>query len=527
MENNKLKYLIPFFIGTSLAVGLLFGYFISRSQDDGFGISSKKSSKIQEILSLVDQRYVDSVDVEKLFEESLSDMLHRLDPHSNYISAEELLRAEESIQGKFEGIGVRFFIIRDTISITNVLPFSPSEQAGLKAGDRIITVNGENVAGVNIDNEGVMSRLKGKGGTKVKLTILRNDEKLEKTVTRGVIPTESVIAGYMINPETGFMRITNFSVNTHTEFVLMAKALKKRGMKKLVLDLRGNPGGTLEGATQIADEFLTKGKLILITRGKEFPEYKHIATANGILEDTKVSVLIDFNSASAAEILAGALQDNDRATIVGRRSFGKGLVQQDMRLRDGSNLRLTIARYYTPTGRSIQRDYDGDFHKYSTDQYERIENGELYEIDSSVFANAPKKTTPGGKIVYGGGGIMPDNFVPLDTTGASMYFTELRYYDAFISFSFDFVKNKRQQWSSPEEYVRQFNVTDDLLKKFTRFAENEIGIEFNEEQFKHSKERIALQLKAEIARQLFTESGVYQVVNKEDNEVKAAIKALN
>lgn len=526
MNDRKLTYLLPLIIGSSLAIGLLLGNYFSSLDEDKPGISSAKSIKVQEILSIIDQLYVDSVDVEKLFEESLSDMLHRLDPHSNYISAEDLKLAEESIQGRFEGIGVRFYIIRDTISITNVLEFSPSQRAGLQSGDRILKVNDEQVAGIHIDNEDVMKRLKGKRGTQVRLTILRGNKVLNKTVKRDVIPTESVIAGYMINAHTGFIKITNFSINTHAEFVQEAKRLKALGMQKLVLDLRSNPGGALGSATGIADEFLAAGKLMLITRGKAFKEEKYYATAGGTLEDTKVAILMDFNSASASEILAGALQDNDRAVIVGRRSFGKGLVQQDKILQDGSSLRLTIARYYTPTGRSIQREYDGDYHKYASEIMERVENGELYHIDSTVFENAPKKTTPGGKTVYGGGGIMPDVFVPFDSTGSSIYFTQLRMSEAFIYFPFDFVKDKRHIWRSPEAFNREFKVSDALLKEFTTYCEEELDVKFIEAEFIHSKKQISKLLKAEIARQLFTESGVYQVLNRDDNEVDAALKSI-
>jgi len=298
-------------------------------------------------------------------------------------------------------------------------------------------------------------------------------------------------------------------------------------MKKLVIDLRNNGGGILHCATDIADEFLSIGQTILVTRGLHEKEKTYKASRSSSLENTDVVVLINAQSASASEILAGALQDNDRGTIIGRRSFGKGLVQEDKRLKDGSILRLTIARYYTPTGRCIQREYTGDYEDYTESFYERYENGEMYEIDSSIFVNSKKFTTPGGKVVYGGGGIMPDIFVPFDSVGITSYYRELRYSDAFFTFAFDYVQNKRTKWKSLSEFDQKFKVTDGLLKSFTTYAENETLVPLKQKDLNRSKSLITQTIKAEIARQLWTEDGYYRIMNKMDNDVMRAIETLN
>lgn len=528
-NNNNLRVWTPVLIGVALALGIFFGRQMAMPGTSSFkgmnkGYVNSNSQKIQDIIDIIDNHYVDSVNREDLLEETISDMLHKLDPHSNYISAKDLQLANEQIQGEFSGIGIRFFVIRDTVCVTNVIVDSPSERAGLKAGDKIIKVDGETVAGVKIKNDDIMSKLKGKKNTEVKVEVLRDGKKLSKSIVRGTIPIYSVISAYMIDHETGFIKIDQFSVTTDSEFRSAAEKLIGQGMKKLILDLRNNAGGVMQTATKVADEFLHADKIIVSTKGKHSKERQYRATSDGILENMKVVVLINENSASASEIVAGALQDHDRATIIGRRSFGKGLVQEDMRLRDNSSLRLTVARYYTPTGRSIQKPYNGNIEDYYHDRIERYDSGELYAPDSSKFVDSLKFVTPKGKVVYGGGGIMPDVFVPLDTTGNSWLLTQLRYTTSFQAFAFDYASGKYDKWKNPKEFARSFQVSDALMNDFLKFSEKEFKVKVNQEEVKVSKELIKTFLKAEIARQIWTEDGYFIVMNHADKEVQQALK---
>lgn len=527
MENNSKAYLIPLIVSVSLAVGLLIGGRLNPApSEEQFSYQGSHTRKLQDIMHLIDKKYVDSVDVEDLFEQTVTDMLHRLDPHSNYISAEELKSVNEGIQGEFGGVGIRFFIIRDTVCVTNVVKGSPSEKSGLKAGDKIVKVNGKNIASNGITNSKVQKLLKGTRGTDVKVQLWRDGKRLNKKITRGSIPLNSVTASYMMDGSTGFIRIASFSQNTAVEFRSAASKLKRAGMKKLVLDLRGNPGGVLSAAVNIADEFLRGGLKIVETKGKNVKDEVYRSTPSGILKDVKLAVLINSNSASASEILAGAIQDNDRGTIIGRRSFGKGLVQQDTKLRDGSNIRLTIARYYTPLGRCVQRPYAEGNEAYLNDLTERMDNGELYEIDSSIFVDSLKFVTKKGKVVYGGGGIMPDVFVPFDSTGGSWYYTRLNMSPVFNAFAFDYVSNKRSKWKSAKDFDRSFVVTESILQRFAEFAEDEYDINYDGGGMQTSKARIKHAIKSEIARQLWLEEGVFIVRDNYDEEVIRALKEL-
>ena len=527
MEDSKLNYRLPLLLALTMAIGLVLGNLLSTGNSDtNLSGGAAKYRKMQDIIEILDKKYVDSLNGEELFEQTISDMLHKLDPHSNYIAAKDLAEMTESINGEFGGVGVRFFILRDTVCITNVIAFSPSAKAGLKAGDKIIEVNGKKIAKKKINSDKVMALLKGQENTIVTVKIDRNGKQFTKEIVRGAIPIESVISAYMIQPKIGYVKIDQFSATTTTEFREAAEFLKAKGMTKMILDLRNNPGGILQSATDIADEFLKKDLVIVKTKGEHTRPDVYRSSAGGMLESTELVILINAQSASASEILAGAIQDNDRGTIVGRRSFGKGLVQEDVKLRDGSNLRLTIARYYTPTGRCIQKPYKEGYDEYMNDQLDRYDSGELYVQDSTYFNDSLKYKTPKGKIVYGGGGIMPDVFVPLDSSGSSWYFTDLCYSQSFNAFAFDFVQTKRTAWKTVTEFNKQFTVTDDLLNRFTKFAAKEYKIKFVKSDFVHSKALIARTLKAEIARQLWLEDGYYQIVNQFDNEVKQALKSL-
>lgn len=528
MKNKSNVFILPLALMICLASGMWFGHILSPNTK-GFEMSrgEEKYSKVKDIIEILNQRYVDSLNGDKLFEEAISDMLHKLDPHSNYIPASELKAATEVIEGKFGGIGIRFSVIRDTICITNVLQNSPSSKVGVLPGDKIIAVNNKSVAHKKISNEDVMKLLKGDENTVVHLGLYRKGKKLTKDIVRGVIPIQSVVCATMLNEQIGYIKLDQFSIESGFEFEKAAERLKAQGMKKLIFDLRNNGGGVLQSAVQIVDQFLRTDLPIVTTKGLHSQESTAYSTTKGVLENTEVVVLINSQSASASEIVAGALQDNDRATIMGRRSFGKGLVQEDLRLKDGSNLRLTIARYYTPTGRCIQKPYDGkDFEDYYEEQMNRYENGELYQIDSSLLVDSLKFKTPKGRTVYGGGGILPDVFIPMDTLGSSWYFTELRYSPVFQNFAFDYLADKRTKWKTIGQFSSSFEVSDQLLESFVKYAEVNFKIPRNEKGLATSKKVIKYNIKSEIARQLWMEQGYYSVISKYDKEVMKAFNFL-
>jgi len=525
MKNNSKKYILPFALAITLALGLWMGHLLTpNAKGVQWGSGEEKYTKVRDIIEILDNRYVDTLNGDRIFEQAISDMLHKLDPHSNYIPASEMKAATEQIEGKFGGIGVRFSIIRDTICVTNVIGLSPAYRAGVEPGDKIIVVENKSVANKKITNEKVMKLLKGVENTAVNMVVLRRNEKLNKKLIRGIIPIETVVCATMLTDQIGYVKLDQFSIESAFEFNRAVSKLQAKGMKKLIFDLRNNGGGVLQSASDIVDEFLGNNLPIVTTKGLHSREMTYRATSKGILEQTKVVVLINSNSASASEIVAGALQDNDRATIMGRRSFGKGLVQEDILLKDHSNLRLTIARYYTPSGRCIQKPYEKNYETYYEDQIERIENGELYHIDSTLLVDSLKYITPKGKVVYGGGGIMPDVFIALDTIGSSWYFTDLRYSPVFQNFAFDFLQNNRKKWKSLKEFQSNFQVTEKFLTEFVHYAEKEFGIPTNLKGLNTSKGIIKQNIKAEIARQLWTEQGYYSVISSYDNEI---LKALN
>lgn len=519
-ETPRPLYWLPVLLTLTTALGIWLGTALLNGKQT----NNKEIQKLEQIFEVLDNQYVDKINKEEVFEETISELLHKLDPHSNYISAKDIKFLDEQTNASFGGIGVRFLLFRDTICITHVNELSPAQIAGLQRGDRIITIENKPSCGKFMTNEMVMSRLKGAPNTTVKITVLRNGKKLRKTLTRGIIPIQTVSCSYMIQQSVGYIKIAQFSIPTANEFKAAAQRLLQAGMKKLVLDLRGNGGGTMESAIEIADEFLPANRIILSSKGLHSDEKIYRSSAEGQLEAVKVVVLIDAQSASASEILAGALQDNDRATIIGRRSYGKGLIQQDKRLTDGSNIRITVARYYTPSGRSIQRPYKDGYDAYK-DAEDRAYNDEYFKPDSSVFVDSLKYKTRKGRVVYGGGGIMPDIFVPGDTTGASMYLTELLWAGAFNAFAFDYL-NTHPQTLKLDAFIREFQVTDALLKSFTKFAQKEFKISFQAAEFAHSKTRIAQNIKAELASHLFTEKGYYRVVNAQDKEIQRALKQL-
>ncbi len=526
MNNSNRSSFLPIIISISICIGFCLSFLTWNP----FAINSKSKElqKLEDVLTLLNEKYVDSVNTGKIFDETIVEMLHKLDPHSNYIPAEEMKTLAESIDGNFGGIGVRFFKLRDTICVSNVIAGSPSEKTGLKAGDQIVEIENNNAAGIGISNDEIMKKLKGERGSSVNITVNRYGKLIPFKIERGTIPILSVVAAHMIDDKTGYVKINQFSVPTSREFRLACTALKNQGMSQLILDLRYNGGGVLQGAVEIADEFLKEGLKIVSTEGENAPSRTYSSSAGGILEEMPLSVLINSASASASEIVAGAIQDNDRGTIVGRRSFGKGLVQEDQMLRDGSTVRITIARYYTPSGRCIQRPYSGDYDAY----YEDLNRGEesMFKIDSSVFIDSLKYETIGGRTVYGGGGISPDVFVPYDTTGSTFYLSSLEWSGVFNQFVFDWCKNSKQfiqsSWQSFEEYDQGFESLN-LLPKLIEYAEKEFKIKpFNKSEINGSAKRILRRLKSEIARQFWNEDGFYKVYNRSDEDVNAGIQSF-
>ena len=524
-ETSSKRYIIPFYLMIFMAIGILIGN--SFSSTSKYDLKEGNSyTKVKDIIDILDTRYVDNVDASRLFDQTISDMLHKLDPHSNYISAKDIKIANEQIQGEFGGVGVRFTLLRDTICITNVIEKSPSDKVGLKAGDKILKINGKKVAGVKISNEKVMHFLKGKQGTSVKVVLLRVNNLISKLITRDLIAISSISSSYMITPSIGFIKIDQFSITTANEFKAQVAVLKLKGMQKLILDLRNNGGGVLQSAVEIVDEFLEQGKVIVKTKGTHSKEQIYRASKNGMLHNLPLVVLVNSNSASASEIVAGALQDNDRALIIGRRTYGKGLVQEDILLKDGSDIRLTIARYYTPTGRCIQRPYSANYDAYLNDEENRLEHGEQFHVDSTLLVDSLKFKTPKGKIVYGGGGILPDLFIPIDTIGASWYYSELRFSSAFQNFAFDYLDGKRMIYKDLDVFSNSFEISKVVLNQFFEYAERNFHIKKTPLGNPRSKELISVTLKAEIARQLWEEDGFYRILNNYDNEVKKAVSFL-
>ena len=453
-----------------------------------------------------------------------------LDPHSAYITLEEFNEVNDPLLGSFEGIGVQFRLERDTIAIVSVIKGGPSEKVGIMAGDRIIYVDDSIVAGKKLKNEDVMRLLKGPKGTKVKVQMSRRGVEglLPFTITRDVIPTYSVDIANMLDEKTGYLKLSKFSATTYDEFKKGIRKLKGEGMKQLVFDLRGNSGGYLQAAVEVADEFLPKGSLIVYTEGRNRARQYLNARRRGMLEDIPVVVLIDGESASASEIVAGALQDNDRGTIIGRRSYGKGLVQEQMMLSDNSAIRLTVARYYTPTGRSIQKPFDGDREHYLLESYERYENGELFSQDSIHFADSLKYTTPKGKIVYGGGGIMPDIYVPLVDDSTEYYFNRIVNLGLLYQYAFDYSDRHRKElghYKTVEDFDKGFRVTDAMFTELVKLAEDK-GIKGSDEQRKVARREADILLKAYIARNLFDDEGFYPIYAPMDEVLQKALMVL-
>ncbi len=527
-KNSSYQISLPLILCIGLAAGVLIG--ASLTNKSGSEDISNDVQKFREVLSLVKNEYVDEAETNVLVEDAIGHMLGKLDPHSSYISAQDQVAANEDLRGNFEGIGIEFNIFHDTLVVVAALSGGPSESVGLRSGDKIVKVNDKIIAGVGLTTPEVPKILKGPKGTEVKIEVVRSgsNDPILFTIIRDRIPQFSVDATYMITPEIGYIKVNRFSQTTHQEVKEAIEKLKKEGMTKLVLDLQGNPGGYLDQAVGIADEFLQKGEKIVFTKGQEKKyDEDHGATAMGDFERGELIVLVNESSASASEIVAGALQDNDRALIVGRRSYGKGLVQRPFRLNDGSELRLTISRYYTPSGRSIQKPYD-DLDEYDKDISKRYKHGEFFSADSIHFNDSLKFETANGRSVYGGGGIMPDYFVPLDTTITSKYFNRLFNANVLREYAFTFAEQNQSQLKGKgyNEYLKSFEVNDAMLSRVVVMGINN-KIDPQPKDLQKNKRLFQIYLKAEIARNVWDNKSFYPIINETNEVLQQAIKLFD
>lgn len=525
VKNSRYQIALPLVLAVGLAGGVLIGANLFPG-----GVATGKTddlAKFNEVMGLIRKEYVDKADEDALIEDAIQHLLSKLDPHSAYISAAERVEANEDLQGGFEGIGIEFNIFHDTLVVVTALSGGPSEAVGLRSGDKIVKVGEQLMAGVGLTNREVMKALKGPKGTEVKIQVLRKGVKnfISFTIVRDKIPQASVDAAYMIDAEIGYIKISRFAQTTYEEFKTALDDLKDKGMKKLILDLQGNPGGYMNQAIDIADEFLTKNKKVVFTKAKDRKyNSEAFATSKGDFETGDLIVLVNEGSASASEIVAGALQDNDRALIVGRRSFGKGLVQSPFELQDGSELRLTISRYYTPSGRSIQKPY-GDGDAYGQEIAMRFKKGEFFHADSVKFSDSLKFRTEKGRAVYGGGGIMPDYFVPLDTATASRYLNELYNSNSIAEYTFTYTEANRAvlEGLGLAGFRNQFQVTDAMLNDLAKTgAQNDVAPQPRE--LARLKTIFQLHVKAQIARRIWGNEAFYPIYNEANEVLQQAIQ---
>jgi carboxyl-terminal processing protease len=510
---------------TLLTIALLHSSFKVSAQ-------SSTAEKIDALLNMVTYAYVDSVDQKKISEDAIRALLKELDPHSVYIPAEELKEVNEPLVGKFEGVGIQFNILEDTIMVTQTIPGGPSEKLGIRSGDRIVSINDSVVAGIGIKNNDVLKKLRGDKGTKVKVGISRRSESelIVYTITRDKIPLFSMDASYEAAPGVGYIKLSRFADTTVDEFREGLKKLKEEhNIHSLILDLSGNGGGYLNRAIELADEFLSTGKRIVYTEGRSQPRQESYSTNGGNWEKGKLIVLVDESSASASEIVTGAVQDWDRALVIGRRTFAKGLVQKPFPLPDGSAVRLTIARYYTPSGRCIQKPYTSGDENYDMDLSKRFEHGELYSADSIKFVDSLRYETNAGRTVFGGGGIMPDVFVPLDTGMSSKYYDELRRNGVLNDFALNHVDENRAalkaRFADVKSFKTGFDTDEAFMKKFIAYAEKK-NVKYDEKGFKSSEKLIRIQLKALVARDLWNTSAYYYIINDINNFYEKALESL-
>ena len=532
---------LPILFAIVTIIGMKAGYSLYKNRSAYQNNTTKEAGinfnplggigRLEELIQLIDDYYVDTINGGKLADETITEMLLKLDPHSSYIPASELQMINSELEGSFDGIGIEFSILQDTIQVVAAISGGPSEALGLQAGDKIIKINDTTVAGIGIKNKDVIKKLRGPKGTKVKVSISRyeNNKKLiDYEITRAPIPVHSIDAYYMIQPEIAYIKVNKFSATTYDEFMVAMNAMKSNNMQKLILDLRDNPGGYLQAATMIADELIDGDKLLVYTQGRVFPKREYKAKRKGVFESGDIVILLDSGSASASEIVSGAVQDWDRGTIIGRRSFGKGLVQEQFDLTDGSACRLTIARYYTPTGRCIQRPYiKGHSEKYYEEMVERVEKGELQNSDSIKNIDTLKYITPAGKLVFGGGGITPDVFVPIDTNRYNMdfYLARIQIPPYVYTAMGDRLEKLKKEFSL-ESFVATYKISDKDWKEFTKFARDK-NKEITDTKLNTQKADILNQIKATLARQIWRDEAFYRVINATDDDIQAALYQLN
>lgn len=538
MKNSRHNILFPLALAAGVLFGIMFGQYLgrNRAQTQMRAILSRSglgaANKLVQTCMLVEGRFVDSISMDSLSELVIPLMMRELDPHSVYIPAREMQEVNEPLEGEFDGIGVMFNAATDTVIVLSVIPNGPSAKAGIAAGDRIILIDGDTVAGVKMPQNDIVKRLRGPRGTEVRLSLQRRgiDDPVEVTVVRDAIPIESIESAFMANGDTGYVRLSQFARTSYAELMKALAELRDEGMRKLIFDLRGNSGGYLDQAILIANEFLPAGRLIVYTEDRDRRQVKEFSDGTGTAADISLAILIDEGSASSSEILAGAVQDNDRGTIIGRRSFGKGLVQHQLPYADGSALRLTVARYYTPTGRSIQKPYvNGDDEDYEMDMVRRYRNNEFFSQDSIRFADSLKFTTPAGRTVYGGGGIMPDVFVPMDTTDITKYYVEVTGRNILYRYTIEYADAHREALNGVHtlgELTALLDADKGMFDDFVRYAAAK-GVKPVPSEIARSRKIMEAQLRAYIGRNTpLEDDGFYYNIFPIDNVVQEALKLL-
>jgi carboxyl-terminal processing protease len=524
---KKLNFWLPLLFAVVMILGMLIGFRLYPSTNTGGFFKTGKLSPVQEVLTIINDKYVDSVHEDSLNEEAIQGILAHLDPHSYYIPAVDQVEMNEDLQGNFQGIGVEFQILSDTVNVTNVLSGGPSDKAGLQVGDQIIEVNDSVVAGNGITAERIKKLLRGPGASLVTVTMFRDHGRKQFSIQRGVIPLPALDASYMIDKESGYIRINKFSRTTFEEFMQALEVLEKQGLKKLILDIRGNGGGIVDEAVNMADEFLGNDDLIVYTEGRKSPRKEYRAQRPGSFETGKLILLVDEGTASASEILAGALQDWDRATVVGRRTFGKGLVQEPFELNDGSELRLTIARYYTPLGRSIQKPYNKGREAYNEEVIDRFHDGEVIHGDTSNVHVGPVFRTPAGRQVYGGGGITPDVFVALDTTQISRNVSALYISGSLNNFIYEYYirhQAELKKFQSPDAFYSGFRENAEVWSDLISYAKKDsidlAGVS------QADRSQVEIRVKALLARLIWRMQGYFYIMNQKDPVLKKAMELL-
>ena len=530
MNNKKNNRFMPFMLAVSVVIGIFIGtFYANHFSGNRLSIINSSSNKLNNLLHIIDDQYVDTVDVNDLVEKAMPQILSELDPQSVYISAKDVQTANDDLRGSFSGVGIEFTIRQDTLHVQKVISNGPAERAGLIAGDKIVVVDDKPFTGKTLTNEEAMHRLKGPKDTKVKLGVMRYGEKKIRdfVVTRGEIPTKSVTATYMLDKETGYIRIRNFGENTYPELLIALARLSQLNFQNLTIDLRGNTGGYLQSAVQIANEFLPKNRLIVYTQGRKSPRQEYRSDGRGSYQKIPLVVLIDEGSASASEILAGAIQDNDRGTIIGRRSFGKGLVQQPISFNDQSMIRLTIARYYSPSGRCIQKHYtSGDNKDYEEDLLTRYEHGEFFSQDSIKHEGPAYKTTI-GRTVYGGGGITPDIFIAEDTTDVTSYYKQASMSGLIIQYAFEYTDQNRPKLSQfksvdeLEKYLKQQNT----VEKFANYADQK-GLKRRNLMIQRSHKLLERFINSRIIYNIMNEEAWMEYLNEDDPVIEETLKVF-